>query len=58
LGLWPGFRYLFSKDPKAKVIGIIAIVLTIVSLVVTIWATANYLTSQLNNLNSVNSLNY
>jgi hypothetical protein len=58
LGLWPGFRYLFSKDPKAKVIGTIAIVLTIVSLVVSIWATANYLTSQLDSLNSLNNLNY
>lgn len=58
LGLWPGLRYLFSKDPKAKIIGIIAIFLTIVSLVVSIWATANYLTSQVNNLNSMNSLNY
>jgi len=58
LGLWPGFRYLFSKDPKARVIGIIAIVLTIVSLFLTTWFTINYFQNQLNNVNDLNNLGY
>ena len=39
LGLWPGIKYIRQKDPKAKRIGIIAIVLTIVATVVTVWIT-------------------
>ena len=36
LGLWPGIKYLLQKDQKAKIIGIIAIVLTILSTIITI----------------------
>jgi len=36
-GLVPGIKYLRQGDSKSKQIGIIAIVLTIVSLAVTIW---------------------
>lgn len=39
LGLWPGFKYLFHKDKKAKIVGIVAIVLTIVSIVLSYWLT-------------------
>lgn len=37
LGLWPGIRYLSQKNEKAKRVGTIAIILTIISTVVTIW---------------------
>ncbi len=33
-GLWPGFRYLRQDDKKLKTIGLIAILLTLISLVV------------------------
>jgi uncharacterized membrane protein YqaE (UPF0057 family) len=47
LGLWPGIKYLFSKDQRRKRVGIIAIILTIVSTVVTIWLSI----AMFNNLN-------
>ncbi len=37
LGLWPGIKYARRSDPKARRVGIIAIALTIVSTVVTLW---------------------
>jgi hypothetical protein len=43
LGLWPGIKYLFSKDQKTKRVGTIAIVLTILSTVITIWLTMAFL---------------
>jgi hypothetical protein len=60
LGLWPGFKYLFQKDSKAKVVGIIAIVLTIISGILSYWLTMemfkapmDQLTTQLNQLNEL-----
>jgi len=38
LGLWPGIRYLSQKNERARRVGIIAIILTIVSSIITIWA--------------------
>ncbi len=35
LGLWPGFKYLRQNDHKLKLIGIIAIILTVISLIIT-----------------------
>lgn len=37
LGLWPGIKYLMQPDQKAKTIGMVAIVLTLVSTLVTVW---------------------
>jgi uncharacterized membrane protein YqaE (UPF0057 family) len=37
LGLWPGIKYLMSSDPTNKRVGIIAIILTVVASIVTIW---------------------
>lgn len=51
LGLWPGFKYLFQKDPKAKIIGGVAVLLTIISLGVTLYYSSiliKQLTSQVN----------
>lgn len=36
-GLWPAVKYLRQSDEKAKIVGWIAIVLTIVSIIVTTW---------------------
>lgn len=36
LGLWPGIRYLRQPDQKTRMIGWIAIILTVVSTVVTV----------------------
>ncbi len=56
LGLVPGIQYLLSKDRTRKIIGIIAIVLTIISLVVsTIYLIKLYnnLTKQFNDLQNL-----
>ena len=37
LGLWPAIKYLRQKDVKSRVIGFVAIVLTIISASITIW---------------------
>jgi hypothetical protein len=39
LGLLPGIKYLFQKSERAKKVGIIAIILTVVSIIITIWIT-------------------
>lgn len=51
LGLWPGIRYFKHSDPKAKQIGMIAIVLTVVASVATIWLSYALTESYLNTLN-------
>lgn len=45
LGLWPGIKYVFQKDEKTKLVGIVAIILTIISTIVTIWLFMNTITS-------------
>ena len=42
LGLWPGIKYLLQKDQKSKIIGIVAIVLTIFSTIISIWVAINF----------------
>ena len=42
LGLWPGIKYLSQNDPQAKKIGLIAIVLTLISTIITIWLAINF----------------
>jgi uncharacterized membrane protein YsdA (DUF1294 family) len=37
LGFWPGIKYLLQKNQKSKRVGIIAIVLTIISTVITLY---------------------
>ncbi len=65
LGLWPGVRYLLQKNPKAKRVGTIAIILTIISSVVTIWLSviafnglSQTLNSQLNNQSQLQNFGY
>ena len=62
LGLWPGIKYLFQKNKKAKRIGVIAIILTIISSIITIWACiglVNNMTQSLNaQMNQYQSLGY
>jgi len=37
LGLWPGIKYLSQKNERAKRVGIIAIILTVISIIITVW---------------------
>ncbi|HVN26778.1 MAG TPA: zinc ribbon domain-containing protein [Candidatus Paceibacterota bacterium] len=53
LGLWPGIKYFRSDDPAAKKIGMIAIGLTVLSTIVTVWASiaiVQYYVGQLNGI--------
>ena len=45
LGLWPGIKYVFQKDEKTKAVGIIAIILTVISTIVTLWLFMNTITN-------------
>lgn len=58
MGYWPGIRYARSSDPKARQIGIIAIVLLAASTVLTFWLAIvwmqSYVQAQLNSINLTN----
>jgi len=58
LGLWPAIKYIKQKDNKSKMIGCIAIILTIISVGISIWlylGLINTVNQQLNQqLNSIN----
>lgn len=56
LGLWPGIKYLQQKDPKAKIVGSIAIILTIVSILITIQLTMSFLTGSLGGSSAGNQI--
>lgn len=51
-GLGWGFKYLKSKDEKAQKIGLIAILLTIISLILTFWITKNFVNNITKSINS------
>jgi len=61
-GLIPGIRYLLQKNIKARIIGIIAITLTIVTLALVLKITTDFINSQVNIVNSqfsqLENLNY
>jgi hypothetical protein len=44
-GLWYVWKYIRSAEPKVKRVGIIALVLTVISIIVTIWLTTGLLSS-------------
>jgi hypothetical protein len=62
LGLWPGIKYLFSKNARTKRAGMIAIALTIISTVITLWlsvALFNNLSKSVNSqMNQYQNLGY
>lgn len=45
LGVWPAIKYLRQPDEKSKRIGLAAILLTVISIVITIWLTAGFVGS-------------
>ena len=62
LGLWPGIKYLFSKNARTKRAGMIAITLTIISTIITLWlsvALFNNLSKSVNTqMNQYENLGY
>ena len=57
-GLWYVWKYLKQKDSKSKKIGIVALILTIISIIITIWFIGKLVDSINQALNSVNIYNY
>jgi len=57
-GLWYVWKYLKQKDVKSKKIGIAALILTVISVVLTIWFTERFVNSINQTLNSINIYNY
>ena len=49
LGFWPGIKYLKKESKTAKMIGTIAIILTIISTVISVWLLKD-LVNQINQL--------
>jgi hypothetical protein len=45
LGIWPALKYLRQPDEKSKKIGMIAISLTIISIIFSIWLSVGFLKS-------------
>ena len=45
LGIFPAIKYLRQPDEKSKKIGLTAIILTVISIVITIWLTLGFLNS-------------
>ena len=56
-GLWYAFKYLKAGDSKSKKIGIVAIILTIISIALTIWLTYGIINSVMQPFNEINNLN-
>ncbi len=55
LGLWPAVKYVRSDDKKARTIGIVAILLTVIGIIIAVWYTIGFI-NQLNQ--SINSLGF
>ena len=56
LGIFPGVKYLRKDDHRAKIIGITAIILTILSMIFLVMFLKNYINSVNKQLNDVNYL--
>jgi len=56
LGLWWGIPLLFQADTKSKIVGIVAIVLTIGSFFLSIKIASDMLQSTMEQLNQINGL--
>ncbi|OGH10494.1 MAG: hypothetical protein A2857_00810 [Candidatus Levybacteria bacterium RIFCSPHIGHO2_01_FULL_36_15] len=57
-GLWYGYKYLKQGDYKSKIIGIIAVVITLVSLIFTVKLTVDVINSVNQSLNKYQSLGF
>jgi len=56
-GLWYAVKYLKQGDYESRKIGIISIILTIISILASVWLTAGAMDSISQSLNSINNLN-
>jgi hypothetical protein len=53
---WPGWKYYKSRDPKVKTVGVNAIVLIVLSTIVTLWVgyiwSQEFIQSQVSSINA------
>lgn len=57
LGLWPGVKYLEKPGREAKIVGTVAVILTIISTAATIWLTMRYLQNSIGTYNGLLNTN-
>jgi hypothetical protein len=57
LGLVPGIKYLLQNNPKTKKVGIIAIILTVISSIITLWLTLGLINQMSQSLGQQTNLN-
>jgi len=57
-GLWYAWKYLKAGDYKSKKIGAVAIILTIISIVVTLWLAGGFINSVYQSIKIINSISY
>ena len=57
IGYWPALKYVQSKDPKARQIGIIGIVVLLISTAITFWLSVQWLNGLVqSSINSVGNI--
>lgn len=57
LGLWPAIKYLRQHDEKSKYIGIAALTITVLSIIITLWLTFDFVRSVNETINSLDISN-
>jgi uncharacterized membrane protein YqaE (UPF0057 family) len=55
-GLWYAWKYLKYNNYESKKIGVVAIILTIISTVITLWLATGFINSVFQSLNEINNL--
>jgi hypothetical protein len=55
LGLWPGIKYLRKEDNKSKMVGLVAIILTILSLVISTALLGNVINQSMQQIGTLNT---
>jgi len=57
-GFWYAWKYLKRVDYESRKIGIVAVILTIISILVTIWLTEGFINLVSQSFNSINNFNF
>ena len=55
-GLWYAWKYFKYGDYESRKIGWISVILTIISVIITLWLTAGFINSVYQSLNEINNL--
>ena len=58
LGLYPGIKYIRQSDGKTKIVGWIAIILTVVSIIITIYFFSGFMNQYSKTLSQISSVQF